>query len=434
MGSHYNGLNLGLSYIASVLRKNGFFASIYNADYLNNNRYLNQKEIFMGYDNYKSILNDKKNLLWNEISKKITKFNPDILGITMFTANYKVSKMIASNAKKFNDKMIVVVGGVHPTIDAENTLRNDEFDFLVRGEGEYTFLDLISGKEFSKIKGLSYKQKDKIIHNEKRPFIKNLDLLPFPERNFFITSTKHMDFGSVITGRGCPYNCIFCASSKIWERKVRFRSAENVLEELKHLKKNFNSNLIYFVDDTFTLDKSRAKKICQGIIDKKLNLKWKCDTRVDALDYELVSLMKKSGCIRIKIGVETGSERMQKRIKKNLTKAKIRKGIKIIKKVDLPLTIYLMAGFPGETDKDIKETIKFAEEIDADYYSLSIVSPYLGTEIYDEFIKSGGNPSKEHWEYFYHQSKYMILNNKINQRLVNKFLALNDRPGKGIRV
>jgi len=434
MGSHFNGMNLGLSYIASVLAHNGHNVAIYNADYLDTNEYLNQRQIFNNYDNYKVVLNDLNNPLWKEIELKIRDSRPDVIGLTMLTANYKVDKIIAGIAKKINKDIKIVVGGTHATIDPDNTLKNDEFDYLVRGEGELTFLELVEGRDKKSIKGLSYKQNNKIIQNEKRPFIKDLDGLPFPSRDLFINSTNYIDYGNVITGRGCPYTCVFCASQKIWERKVRLRSPQNVIEELKDLKNRFNPPIIYFIDDTFTLIKDRAKNICRKIIEEKINIPWKCDTRVDKLDYELVNLMKKAGCIRIKIGVETGSENMQNKIKKKLTLDKIREGVKIIKSVGLPLTVYLMAGFPGETNRDIKNTIEFAKEIDADYYSLSIVAPYLGTEIYDEFIKSGNNINKEHWEYFYHQSKFMILNNNIDPELIDEFLALNERPGKGTRI
>jgi radical SAM superfamily enzyme YgiQ (UPF0313 family) len=434
MGSHHNGINLGLSYIAAVLKKESYNVRIYNADYYDSNAYINQRQIFENYDAYKKIINDLSDPIWTEIKENIVKFNPDIIGITMFTANYKVAKVIAKIAKGFNDNIKIIVGGVHPTIDPEGTLKNNEFNFLVRGEGEVTFLEFVKGKRYSEIQGLSYKKNGKIIHNKARPFIKDLDTLSFPSRDLFINRTRNMDFGNIITGRGCPYSCIYCASKKIWHKKVRFRSAENVVKELIYLKENYNSPLIYFVDDTFTLNRNRAKEICRGIIKKSLDIEWKCDTRVDCLDYELVNLMKKSGCIRIKIGVETGSEKILKRIKKGLTKDKIRKGVDIIKRVGIPLTVYLMAGFPEETNNDIKETIEFGKEIDADYYSLSIVAPYLGTEIYDEYLKSSTIVNKEHWEFFYHQSRYVILNKNIDPKLIDEFLALNEKPGKGVRV
>jgi len=434
MGSHHNGINLGLSYIAAVAKENNYNVGIYNADYVDSDKYLNQRQIFNNYGNFNDAINDVNNPIWEELFATIIQYDPDILGITMFTANYKVAKIIAGYVKKIKKECTIVVGGTHPTIDPEGTLNNNDFDYLVRGEGEFTFLELIEGKDVNKINGLSFRKGNIIVNNPKRPFIKDLDILPFPSRDLFINDTRNTDYENIITGRGCPFSCIYCASNKIWERKTRFRSARNVLSELSYLKNNYNSPLVYFVDDTFTLNKERAKEICNGIISNNIDLEWKCDTRIDCIDYELVDLMKKSGCIRIKIGVETGSEKIMRKIKKGLTKENIRKGVEIIKKVGIPLTVYLMAGFPGETNEDIKKTIEFAKEIDADYYSLSIVAPYLGTEIYDEFIKTNKKIDKEHWEYFYHQSNYMILNNKIDPHLIDEFLSLNERPGKGRRV
>ncbi len=434
MGSHHNGINLGLSYIAAVLKNNNHNVCIYNADYIDSESYLNQRQIFDNYNAYKEIINDLSDPIWEEVRNNIEKFDPDIIGITMFTANYKTGKIIANIAREINRKIKIIVGGAHPTIDPEGTLKNIEFDYLVRGEGELTFLELVNGNELSGIKGLSYKINGKIINNPSRPLIKDLDSLPFPNRELFLNNTPNMDYGNIITGRGCPYSCSYCASKKIWDKKVRFRSPENIINELVYLKKKFNSPLVYFVDDTFTLKKNRAKEICRRMIEKNLNLEWKCDTRVDCLDHELVTLMKKAGCVRIKIGVETGSEKILRGINKGLTKDKIRKGVEIIKKVDLPLTVYLMAGFPNETNEDIKQTIEFAKEIDADYYSLSIVAPYLGTEIYEEFLHSNKKINNEPWEYFYHQSKYVILNNNIDPELIEEFFALNDKPGKGVRI
>ena len=158
MGSHHNGINLGLSYIAAVLKENGHDVRIYNADYVNSDDYLNQRQIFSNYKNYKDAINDMENPIWREVFSTLEKYNPDILGITMFTANYKVAKIIAEHVKEINPKCTVVVGGTHPTIDPFGTLKNNEFDYLIRGEGEHTFLELIEGKNIEEINGLSFRR------------------------------------------------------------------------------------------------------------------------------------------------------------------------------------------------------------------------------------------------------------------------------------
>jgi len=382
---------------------------------------------------YKATLADLSHPIWQEIKDKISGYAPDFVGITMLTANYAAARNIARITKDIDNRIKTVVGGTHPTLDPEGTLTVAEFDYVIRGEGEFTFLELVGGLGEAQIKGLSFRRDGGVVHNEKRPFIQNLDELPFPERNNFLNETTYLELGYVVTGRGCPYSCSYCASPRLWYREVRFRSAENVIAELEYLKTHYHSSFIHFADDTFSMNKERAKEICRQIIDRKLGIKWVCDTRVDCLDEELIRLMKTAGCIRVKIGVESGSDRILKKVRKGITTDKVRKAVALIKEAGLPLTAYLMVGFPGETDEDLRQTIDFAKELNADYYSLSILAPYYGTEILSELEKSGIKLDKKHWEYFYHQSQEMILNHDLDPKLLDEYFALNEW-GKGGRV
>ena len=429
LGSHYNGLHLGIAYIAAVLQQHGHDARVYNADYLDTAEYLNQKQIFDNYQSYKAILQNISDPLWQvEIRNKIAGFAPDFVGITMMTANYKADKIIAGIVRSINRDIKVVIGGAHPTLDPAGTIAEAEFDYLIRGEGEFALLELVENRNIESIKGLSYKKNGRVMHNEDRPFLKDLDLLPYPSRNSFLNDTRYLDVGHIITGRGCPFSCAYCGSPALWHRTARFRSVANVMGELEFLKKNYQSTLIHFADDTFTLKKDRAKEICQQIIDRKLNIGWLCDTRADCLDKELINLMKKAGCIRIKIGVESGSNRVLKAIHKGETKEKIRQAVDWIKEAGLPLTVYFMTGFPTETNEDLKETIEFARELEADYYSLSVLAPYYGTQLWKDLEKAGRTIDKEHWEYFYHQSQEMLVNGNLDPMLISQFWALNDTP------
>ncbi|MFC1965898.1 B12-binding domain-containing radical SAM protein [Chloroflexota bacterium] len=428
LGSHYNGLHLGIAYIAAVLKEHGHFVKIYNADYVGTTEYLDQKQLFENYPSYKTILYDSTNPIWSEIKENISGFAPDIVGITMLTANYKAAKIIANIVKSLNASIKVVVGSVHPTLDPEGILAGEDFDYAIRGEGEFAFLELADNREEDKIQGLSFKKGNRIIHNESRPFIDDLDILPHPCRDSFLNDTKNFDFGYLITGRGCPFSCAYCASPRLWQRKVRLRSISNVISELEYLHINYNDSIIHFADDTFTLNKHRAKEICQQIIDRRLRIKWVCDTRADCLDKELVALMKRAGCIRVKIGVESGSDRILKAMRKGVTKEQIRQAVGLIKGEVLPLTAYLMAGFPGETNEDLQQTIELARELDVDYYSLSIVAPYYGTKIWSDLEKAGNKPDQVYWDYFYHQSQGMLLNDDLDPALISQFWALNETP------
>ncbi|MFC1571241.1 B12-binding domain-containing radical SAM protein [Candidatus Margulisiibacteriota bacterium] len=433
MGSHYNGISLGQSYVASMLNKNGHEAMIYNADYMDKDDYLNQKQIFDNYELYKDILNDLNHPIWQEIRKNLEKYLPDVVGISMYTATCKSSLIIADMIKKINKETLIVVGGTHPSLDPFETIKNDNFDLVVRNEGEFSFLSVMNGENYDDIPGLVYKKGGQIISTGDPVYIDNLDSLPFPERRAFLNSTKHMDVGAMITGRGCPFDCTYCCSPAIWKRKVRFRSIENIIEELEFLAKEHSTRIIHFQDDTFTMRIDRAAEICRKIIDKKLNIQWVCDTRVDKLNKEILELMKAAGCVRVKIAVESGNEETLKIIKKRINKEKILETISIIKEVGIPFAVYLMIGFPHETNSHVRETIEFGKRLEADYYSLSTLAPYYGTEMYQTLEQSGNGLDKEHWEYFFHQSKGLILNQHIDPELAEEFFALNDY-GKGVRV
>lgn len=427
MGSHYNGLSLGVLYIAAVLRDNGHQVAVLNADYENRSDYLDQAGIFKGYDQYKKIHEELDHYIWNDTVNEILTYSPDYLGITMYTANYKAARIIARKVKKKNPDIKIVVGGVHPTLAPEETLSVPEFDFTVSGEGEYVMLQLVSGEPAENIRGLGYKEGGRAVTNGTSKAIEELDSLPLPARDLVINPLDNTDYGQLITGRGCPFSCTYCASPAMWgNRKVRLRSVDNVMEELLLIKKNYPHKLIYFEDDTFTMKKNRTMELCRRMIKENLNMNWKCDTRADCISDDIVGLMKAAGCVSIKIGVESGSEKILKKINKRVTKGVILDATHIIKRHDIPLTIYLMTGFPDETNKDLRDTIDFAKQIDANYYSLSIASPYYGTKIYDEFIKSNGGFAKEHWEYFYHQSRDMVMNKTLSKEILNEFLSLNE--------
>jgi len=434
MGSHYNGLSLGLCYMASLLKENGYEVKIYNADYLDDPFYSDQLQLIESYKNYKKILGDLNHSIWHEIKQKILDFSPDFIGIQMYTATFKSARNIAEIAKGIDKDIKIVVGGTHPTLDPVSTLKSGRYDYAVFGEGEFTFLDLVNGKEVNEIPGLAYKTNNKTIKkNIRREFIENLNLIPFPLRSGFINGKDFMDLGAIITSRGCPFECTYCVSPTIWKRKVRYRSVNNVLNELEYMKKIYNVDLIRFQDDTFTLNKKRALDLCKGIIERGLNLKWVCETRVDRVDLELLQMMKEAGCIRLKVGVESGSDNILKKVKKGITKTEILRAVSAIKKTGIPLTIFLMLGFPGETDDDVRATIRFANEIEADYNSLSIIAPYYGTEMFEQMEREGFTFDRDHWEYFFHQSKDMILNTTIDPHVVNDFFDLN-KKSKGKRV
>jgi len=460
LGSHYNANSLGIAYIASTLNQHGHDAWLYNADFVDNREYKNLKNLFQGFHDYKDYFdNPEKHPIWEEVVQKILEFNPDWIGYTSYTANISTINILSKMVKAKAPGVKQVVGGTHATLDDAILAKLPAVDYAVRREGEAVMLSLVNGKPLDKIQGLSYRTSEGFIVKGEDAEVLNIDYLPYPERDKFWGITdeqkKFIDVSYVSTIRGCPYRCNYCASPYSWKRdKTQYRSPETIIEEMKYLKKNHwnlkdqdysasanaspksdliikDNTIVYFVDDIFTIKKKRIKEILTRIIDADLNMAWKCEARADHLDEEICELLAASGCTRVKLGFETGSDRLLKVIQKDETKEQMLRGAQLLKDAGVPFTGYFMAGFPSETDEDLRETIEFAKQIEADFYSISVLAPYFGTKMYYNLIEEGYPLDKESWEYFYHQTGKMLVNDTISEGMLKEYLSLNDLNKKG---
>jgi len=187
----------------------------------------------------------------------------------------------------------------------------------------------------------------------------------------------------------------------------------------------------YFSDDSFNLDINYGKKLCRAIIDSNLKIQFFCEANIAPFDKELMELMKEAGCIRLKFGMESGSKRILKLMRKGINTAQIRETCSLARQVGIPFTLYIMIGMPTETVEEMHQTLDLAREVDADYVSLSVATPQIGTELYEMAAAMGIQPPPESWESFYHQSKGTVLNGNVTPSLIKKFLALNEEEGKG---
>ena len=462
LGSHYNANSLGIAYIASYLNKRGHDAWLYNADYVSDKNYGNLKKLFQNFTNYKSYFKNSDNALWHEIKDKILLFEPEWVGYTAYTANISAIKIISEKVRAANPYIKQFIGGVHATLDKNLLKTLTSIDYSIQREGEEAVFALVENKDPKTIPGVISRGTSSLIDNGIAPVIKDIDILPFPEREKFWgipkLEKKNVDVSYINTIRGCPYKCTYCASPFHWDRKTtRLRSPESVIEEMVHLKENYwkgtnfdysasanigeketlkieDNTIVYFVDDVFTVHKKRVKKLLRMMIDQKLKMRWKCEARADHLDDEICGLMAQAGCERVKIGFESGSDRILSQVKKLETREDMMKGAAMLKKAGVPFSAYFMAGFPGETDDDVKETIDFAKKIEADYYSLSVLAPYYGTELYDQLIANGHALDQQPWEYFFHQSPKPMVNDKISNKVLQEYLALvelNNKSHKG---
>jgi radical SAM superfamily enzyme YgiQ (UPF0313 family) len=362
---------LGLGYLASVLEKNGYEINVIDCQALD--------------------------IDFSVFKKEIRKNKTDIVGITSTTLTYKSALKIAKIAKEVWPKCIVLLGGPHVTFwDKEALQECPELDVVVRKEGENTFLELVkkieSGKDYSNILGTTLRKKDEIIKNADRPYIENLDDLPFPAHHLWPLErlTKHgFIIFPVITSRGCVYWCDFCTTVRMFGRRYRMRSPKNVVDELEYLKKRFGANRFTFYDDAFTVDQNRVIEICKEIKNRKLKIEWDCETRVDMVTKELLVEMKNAGCASIWFGVESGSQKVLDAMRKGISPAQIVKAFKWAKEAGLITVAGVVLGFPGETKETIEETTKFIEKLNPNDVGYYIATPYPGTPLYSNVVEKG---------------------------------------------
>jgi len=335
------------------------------------------------------------NLDKKRISKKIKKFNPDIISLSFTTDQRNITKDIVNYIhNKYN--LFVLVGGVHPTICPNDVIKFKGVDAICIGEGEGALIEFVKAlenkKDYSKIKNIWVKKNGEIIKNSIRPLIQNLDSLPFADRELFdYQKLLNIDHRADFTaGRGCPYQCSYCINHqliKLYKDKgkyIRIRSVDNVFDEISQvLNKYKNIESICFQDDTFTINKKWLKEFCEKY-PKKFKLPLICNTRANLIDEETVDILKKARCTEIRMGVEHGNEYIRNNImRRNMCNDEIINAFRIVKKAGIKAWAFNMIGLPFETEETIKETIELNKKIKPNKVFISIFYPYPSTELYD---------------------------------------------------
>ncbi len=372
-------------------------------------------------------------LKYKQIEEYFKKEKPDIVGFTCLSPTinhvFKISQTIK---EKVDKNCSIIVGGTHPTILPKKTLKNKYIDFAVIGEGEVTFSELVKvikekRADFEKINGIYYKKNGIILKNPPRKFIANLDEIPFPALDLFnlklyySAPTKKLtseQASPLLTSRGCAFDCIHCVSKSIWNRQIRYRSAENIIAEIEECINKYNIKEFNILDDNFTLNKKRAIKVCQKIIDKKLPIAWICFSRADTLDNELLSKMAQAGCKKISLGLESGSQKILNLMRKQTTVEKGEKAVELIRKNNILAHASFMFGNIGETEKTIKETIAFAKKIYLDNATFFITCPVPGSDLYYYAKNKGFIKDNTPWEMFapLTNTEPIIIQNNLSQK------------------
>ena len=417
---------LGLAYLAAVLRNKGHRVLIYDADAnMDKAGRMDYSDIESRYPEYIKSVNNMSHTIWNELRDTLDEIKPDLVGINIFTTKAAAAFRTAEIVKTSLDNVSVVAGGPHPSVKADEILRISSYiDFAIRGEGEVSFLKLVdaveNGKPYNNINGLSFKANGNIYHNPDAGFIKDLDEIPFPARDLLINKNSYSteDMGLIMTGRGCPFECTFCSSAGVWKRIVRLRSVGNVIGEIRRIQKKYGSVQFTFKDDTFVINRKRVREFCKTLKNEKLKINWECNARVNFIDEQMLSEMKSAGCNSIKIGIESGSDRILTDImKKGITVTQIKHAAKLLRKAGIHWTGYFLIGIPTETEPEMLQTLALMREIKPDFASLSVFEPYPGTKLHDMVISKGYMTGVRTLDDYYNISPKYYMMKDANKRI-----------------
>lgn len=385
---------LGLGYLAAILEENGYGVEILDCALEGFNNEIKENE-YLTFG-----------LSCREIERRIKEYSPNLVGIScLFSIAINNVLKVAEIVKGININIPVVLGGHHPSALAGEVLRNKSIDYVVIGEGESSFLDLvikIHNNDEGSVRqsdGTAYRGREgSVCINPKTEFIDNLDELPIPAwhlfkmEEYFKIRLSHNPFTAgkrvvpLITSRGCPFHCIFCAAANLWGSRFRGRSVKYILNEISFLKERYGIDEIQFEDDNMTWNKQRAIELFDGMVERNFNIHW-CvpqGIRVDTLDENICRKMKESGCYEVSIGIESGNQEvLDKIVKKNLRLEKVYDSVKWFRKYGIRTNGFFIVGIPGETIENMKETCRLARKLRLNTSFVFAVSPLVGTELYE---------------------------------------------------
>ena len=369
-GINYNTPPLGILYLAAVLEKESISVQVMDAAL--------------------------ERFSLDETFERIQSLSPKVVGFSVCTPDYRIIDKFAFLVKNRFPKVKIVMGGPHPTLDPDGVLSFPHVDYVIRGEGEYSFLAFcrafLNGEEgeFKKISGLSFRENGRGIHNPGRPMIGDLDEIPFPARHL-IPLMKYRNYGRVyqrkpvgvmITSRGCPLQCIFCAH-EIFGRRHRFMSASRIVEEIKLIQEQYGVKEILFREDNFTANRKRVFEFCDILIKEKVDITWMCLADANSITEEMAIRMKEAGCWHIGIGVESGNQGIINVLKKNINLERVEKVFHFLHQAGIKTLAFFMIGNYADTKETIEDTLQFANRLNTDFAIFTITTPFPGTELFE---------------------------------------------------
>ena len=334
----------------------------------------------------------------DKINRKLKEYEPDIVGVTSVTLNYPTAADILRQCKSTNEDIVTVIGGPHVTFSAVETLSTAPWiDIVVRGEGERTMLDIASGERPENIEGLTFRANGEIKQTGERALIENLDELPLPARHLFPVSRYHALNSpcSLVSGRGCPFSCIFCVGSKMGGRRVRYRDPKLVVNEIEQgLAYGFDE--VNIENDHFTVNHNHLNAVCDEIMRRGLKFNWRAFSRVDTVSPQIMHRLKEAGCTYLCYGVESGNQHILDTIKKKITLVKVKEAVKMARDAGIHVQASFILGLPGETRETLLQTIEFAQQLET-FYGLHVLAPFPGTEVRENAEEYGIEILTDNW-------------------------------------
>ena len=332
----------------------------------------------------------------DDLRENLRRLRPRFVGICVLSSMLVASHAIARDVKRLLPDCTVVVGGVHPELFPEAMLQNSAIDLVVRGDGEEPMLQIVSGTPWKDIKGVSFRDPTNttVINMPAQDIVMEIDRYPPPAyhmvdiNRYFpsATSYRNVPAANVIMTRGCPGKCTFCNSAMT---VLRSREPRRVFEQIKHLRETYGIRQIQFFDDTFTVNKRGVIELCQLIRDSNLDITFSCYARGDCFSDEMARALKSAGCHQIMMGIETGSDKIAKIIRKPIEHDKYRRVVEIAHRHDIEVRAGFIIGSLGETWETMVESLNFAIELDVDFFQLSISTPYPGTQLFKQALEEG---------------------------------------------
>jgi len=377
---------LGILYVASALEKEGVEVSV--------------------LEQAAKDLSIKATVDW------VKKEEPDVLGFSTLSSSGRTAAIVAEEVKKENPNITIVFGNYHATFNAERILKTYPWvDLIVRGEGEHASLELVKclreKGNFENVQGLTYRKKGQIVSTPDRPLIKDLDALPFPNRdlldveyhsNVAGANVAPRKFSTILSSRGCVYRCRFCGCRKFARSRWRPRSVENVMEELRLLVSEGYRQFL-FVDDSFATNPKRVVKLCHEIRREKMDIEWICEMRVDHTSYDLLREIVKAGCIMVYYGIESANQRILDYFNKQATPTQAETAVETARKAGVDVIVgSFIVGAPTETKEEIRNTLMFAQRLSLDVPQFNILGVFPGTDLWDELLMRGVLDADKYWE------------------------------------